>query len=715
MAVAEPTRSRPQRRIGKYLLTGRIGRGGMGVVYRGRDEALERDVALKTLTGEGNLDAESRARFLIEAKAAARLQHPNIVTVYELGEERGLPFIAMELLGGADLESLLRSGEELLLEEKLDVIAQICRGLAFAHEHGVVHRDMKPSNVRVLDDGSAKILDFGIAKLGSTAVTKSGMMVGTVHYMSPEQIRGAALDGRSDVFSLGVILYELLGAARPFQGSEATQILYRIVHEAPAPLTGHWGAHTERLQAIVARALAKDPDARYPGATALAEDLEQVLGELRRATPALPARAQDELSGARRLLAQGHAREGLQRLEALHARHPDEVTVRRGLRAARRGLAVQTTAATAPQDDFPELDATMQAPPTLRGTATIVQDIGLVSGTPSASAPAALPAWRRPLPLALGAGALLLAGLTVLVLLLRTPADGPLVSLRSRPAGAAVWLDGRDTGVVTDGALRLPRADAPVRLTFRKAGFRDLVRELRPPFESTPLEVELQREDPAFPPARGGSTTGSARVSLRSEPPAARVEIDGAEAGRTPLTLSYDPMRLHRVRLSLEGFEPAEVLLEPGQPRAQVDVSLRASGPPGSVAITSSYPLDVVWQGRTLAREQQSPRVSLPPGRHTLTLLAPKLLLKSNVSVQVRPGTESLLEAPGLGRINVNATPDNCEVFVNGIFVDYPPIRDHPVAAGALRLTFKWPDGVQREQSADVAAGGVAFVTGRRE
>ena len=192
--------TRTRRRIGKYLLTGRIGKGGMGRVYRGYDEALEREVAVKTLSYEGSQDDDHRRRFSIEAKAAARLQHPNIVTVYELGEDRGVPFIAMELLPGVDLEALLRSGEPMPLQEALDVMVQVCRGLQFAHDRGIVHRDIKPSNIRVLDDGSAKIMDFGIAKLGASGITKSGMMVGTIHYMSPEQIRGQALDGRSDVF-----------------------------------------------------------------------------------------------------------------------------------------------------------------------------------------------------------------------------------------------------------------------------------------------------------------------------------------------------------------------------------------------------------------------------------------------------------------------------------------------------------------------------------
>ncbi|MEE8218742.1 MAG: serine/threonine-protein kinase, partial [Vicinamibacteria bacterium] len=209
---------RGQPRIGRYLITGRLGKGGMGMVFRGVDENLEREVAIKTITAQGTATEESLKRFAIEAKAAARMQHPNIVAVYELSEDRGVQFIAMEYLKGTDLEALLRTGEELLLAERLDLVIQICRGLAYAHERGIVHRDIKPANIGLLDDGTAKILDFGIAKMEGTQLTKTGMMVGTVHYMSPEQVRGQKVDGRSDVFSVGVILYQLLAGERPFQG-----------------------------------------------------------------------------------------------------------------------------------------------------------------------------------------------------------------------------------------------------------------------------------------------------------------------------------------------------------------------------------------------------------------------------------------------------------------------------------------------------------------
>ncbi len=234
LPAANEARARP--RIGRFLITGRLGRGGMGLVYRGLDEALEREVAVKTITAQGTTTEESQKRFEIEAKAAARMQHPNIVAVYELGEDRGVKYIAMELLRGTDLDVLLRSGEEILLAEKIDVAIQVCRGLAYAHERGVFHRDIKPPNIGLLEDGTAKIMDFGIAKLEGTDLTKTGMMVGTVNYMSPEQVHGKKLDGRTDIFSMGVILYQMLAGERPFQGDSVTQVLYKIAKEPPPPL-----------------------------------------------------------------------------------------------------------------------------------------------------------------------------------------------------------------------------------------------------------------------------------------------------------------------------------------------------------------------------------------------------------------------------------------------------------------------------------------------
>ena len=220
------------------VVTGRIGRGGMGMVYRGLDEALEREVALKTLTIEGTLDEESRRRFEIEAKAAAKLQHPNIVTVFELGEDRGR---ALHRHGaaarGRPREPRALRESRCSSQEKLDIVIQVCRGLAYAHEHGIVHRDIKPSNIRLLDDGTVE--DHGLRDRQArrdAASRRRGMMVGTVHYMSPEQVRGKPLDGRSDVFSAGrdPLRAARRAAALPGRGRDRGPLQDRQ-RRAPAP------------------------------------------------------------------------------------------------------------------------------------------------------------------------------------------------------------------------------------------------------------------------------------------------------------------------------------------------------------------------------------------------------------------------------------------------------------------------------------------------
>jgi serine/threonine-protein kinase len=713
LSQAEEARARP--RIGRYLITGRIGRGGMGMVYRGLDEALDREVAVKTLVAEGALDPDSRRRFEVEARAAARLQHPNIVTVYELGEDRGLPFIAMELLPGVDLEALLRSGETMPLAEKLDVVAQVCRGLAYAHEHGIVHRDIKPSNVRLLEDGTAKIMDFGIAKLGGTHLTKTGMMVGTVHYMSPEQVRGRPLDGRSDVFSAGVILYELLAGERPFRGEGATQVLYKIVNEDPPPLDlvplGSLGA---TLAGIVARALAKDPAARYPDAASFAADLGRALEEARSAEPPVPAAALEALAAVRRLARERGSEETVARLRALVAEHPGLLDARRALR---RALREPMAARPAPEPDgFPELEATFR-PGLTRYDATRSAE---AAGAPTELAPtvavgtgddrshsleAAGASFRRAWLWAAGLLAAVAAAAGVALLRGGAPAPAEVrVGVRSQPTGAAVWLDGRDTGVVTNGEIVLrPPVPPEITLTLRREGHREETRRVRVPLpEGEAVSVALQ--------------TASRVVPVRTAPPGAVVAVDGEPvAGVTPLDLVLDPGAAHRVAVSKHGYAPREVRVEPGEAGGAIDLVLERLAPAGVVIVSSSYPIDVSWKGKLLARGETQPRVSVPGGHQVLSLAAPAVFLRAELTVDVPPGGETTVAAPPLGRLSVRAVPDNCEVFVGGAFVDYPPILDRPVVAGRHAVSFRWPDGARSEQVVDVKAGSPAFVVGRKE
>src|SRR5712692_5316650 len=189
--------------IGKYRVLAKIGQGSMGEVYKGHDPFLNRFVAIKTITASLGADEEIRKRFLREAQSAARLNHPNIITVYDFGEEHGKIYMAMELLEGADLKQAIARRAPLSLDDKLSIVDQIAEGLAFAHSHEIVHRDLKPANVHLLGNGQVKIMDFGLARLGGSEMTRAGMVMGTPHYMSPEQVRGERADARSDVFALG--------------------------------------------------------------------------------------------------------------------------------------------------------------------------------------------------------------------------------------------------------------------------------------------------------------------------------------------------------------------------------------------------------------------------------------------------------------------------------------------------------------------------------
>src|SRR6185436_4464778 len=540
MLPADQPEKVARRKIGKYAVVGRIGRGGMGMVYRGWDEVLEREVAVKTLTVEGTLDEESRQRFQIEARAAARLQHANIVTVYELGEDRGLPFIAMELLPGVDLETLVRSGEALLLEEKLEIMVQVLRGLHFAHEHGIVHRDIKPSNIRLLEDGTAKIMDFGIAKLGGTGVTKTGMMVGTVHYMSPEQIRGKKLDGRSDVFSSGVILYELLCGKRPFVGDSATAVLYKIINDPPATLDPTVAGAAPELQAVLDRALAKDAETRYPSAARMAEEIAEVALRLRGPAAAPPPDVLEAVNVARRPVKEGKVDDALHRLQDVTQRHPRSIEARRALRTAARERERRLKPREPEAQDFPELDATVQGSPTRRTADTVLQPgeavpatVFLGSGPAAPGLAPAAPSSTRTL-LLVAAAALLVVVVAGVVLLTRPPAPPPVVAVhvRSEPAGAQILLDGQDTGVVTDGDVTVPaRAAGTVTFTLRKAEYRDATRVLRLPLDGNELRFVME----AVPPLAAVTMVA---LPVVTEPPGASVTVDGqAVKGATPLTV----------------------------------------------------------------------------------------------------------------------------------------------------------------------------------
>ena len=290
--------------LGRYEVLGELGQGAMGIVYKAKDPLIDRVVAIKTINLGLALEEkeEYEGRFYQEAKAAGRLNHPNIVTIYDVGKSGDVAYIAMEFLKGRELRDIM-NGEKLLpVDQVLDIVAQVAQGLAYAHEHEIVHRDVKPSNIMVGYDGHVKITDFGIARMASSAVrTQTGMVLGSPKYMSPEQVMGKAIDQRSDIFSLGVMLYEMLTGQAPFNGENVNAIMYQTLNAVPAPPSTLNSTVPEMVNFIVAKALAKKVDDRYQNAKDFAVDLRTCRDTLPRSgkqTDAPPAGGEKKLSDA---------------------------------------------------------------------------------------------------------------------------------------------------------------------------------------------------------------------------------------------------------------------------------------------------------------------------------------------------------------------------------------------------------------------------------
>ena len=276
-------------KLGPYEIVALLGAGGMGEVYRARDSRLKREVAIKVLPQALSLDADRLRRFEQEALATAALNHPNILAVFDIGTSEGSPYVVSELLEGETLRERVRTGP-IAVRKALDYALQIAHGLAAAHEKGIIHRDLKPENLFVTKDGRVKILDFGLAKLtqaesGShtslptaTHGTEAGMVLGTAGYMSPEQVRGKAVDPRSDIFSFGAILYEMLSGKRAFHGDTPADTMSAILKEDPPELNETNRTVSPALERIVQHCLEKNPEARFHSASDIAFDLEHLSG-----------------------------------------------------------------------------------------------------------------------------------------------------------------------------------------------------------------------------------------------------------------------------------------------------------------------------------------------------------------------------------------------------------------------------------------------------
>jgi tRNA A-37 threonylcarbamoyl transferase component Bud32 len=281
--------------LGRYKIIEQLGAGSMGAVYKARDPVMDRDVALKTILShaiEGPQGAEFRERFFREARAAGRLAHPGIVTVFDVSEHEGMPFLVMEYVAGRTLQSILQSGERWDTDRVCDFASQLSEALDYAHQNGVVHRDIKPANILVTGDYRAKIADFGVAKLLESQVTSTGQLLGTPAFMAPEQFTGAPIDGRADLFALGVVIYWMATGDKPFTGDTILAVQYKVVHTDPVPPRKLNPMIPVTLEAVILKSIGKDPSERHQSGRELARDLRTC-----RARPPVLVQAAQTVSG----------------------------------------------------------------------------------------------------------------------------------------------------------------------------------------------------------------------------------------------------------------------------------------------------------------------------------------------------------------------------------------------------------------------------------
>jgi serine/threonine protein kinase len=723
--------------VGRFTILRRLGRGGMGAVYEGHDPALDRRVAIKTLTSDAIADAESRGRFEREARAAAKLAHPNIVTVYELGNFGGKekPYIVMEYLEGTDVASLISGNRSVPLAEALEIVAQLCRALDFAHQKGVVHRDVKPANLRYLDDGQIKIMDFGIARIdGGHQITKSGVMIGTLHYMSPEQIRGEKLDGRTDIFSAGCILYELLAGVRPFSGESATSILYNIVHETPKPVVEKNSDLPQEVQRVIDRALAKKPEERFVSAGEMAKELEKILSVYRKTLPRTTSAHEKRVQELQSLARERNWREVSKKAKKLLEEHPQIDEARRLLRRALREIHQEESESQRTAEErtkhFDEIQSELTGlygseAVTARGPSALAEtEVGEPTKNPPETvgvppSPAetlreekgsdpvralAAPIWALVIVVLLGvAGGLLW-------MFLREP-DGPkpvahTLRVYSDPVGAAITLNGRQTGLLTDDdGVEIPVSglvNDSVLVEMRMDGF-----------EPASAEVALGVEPPD--PLEFVLAPTVRRFELQTSPAGASVRLDGKPLeGVTPISIELPAEGEHEITFSKAEYQTATLRVREGEPLPPGPVVLTALGKPGTFVVESSYPISVQRGGSELASATESPRVQLRPGTYDLRLISEAVFLDRVVQVQVREGETTSLKAPPLGRVSVRANPGNCTVSINGFSAGAPPFMNREIVEGSHEFVFTWPGDVRDVQRKDVQAGKPAYVIGQK-
>jgi TonB family protein len=752
------------RTIGRYQVQESIGFGAMGAVYKAFDPLIKRTLAIKTLRLDiPRMSPQYKSfidRFYHEARISGTLSHPNIVTLFDIGEEGGVPYLAMEFVEGETLASILEKGARFNPEKVISLVSQIASAVDYAHSKGVIHRDIKPSNLILYEADRVKVTDFGIAKLADAEMTQSGTLLGTPAYMSPEQAMGEKLDGRSDIFSLGVCAFEMLSGEQPFAGPNVTAILYKLVHVEPiepANLEMN-GLVPQKWREVFGKVLAKKPDDRYQTATEFVQDLEYCLGSWF-GSAMLDTLVDEEAGAAIRAAAQAAsahmaaapappvpvappppAPERFDEVTAALPR-PDELSSGDLLADEDVPATILMSAAIATPadtDTVPVVHAAEEAAPTILmpalkpepppvpppapapepGPTVLMAAPGIPEKTvlmPAAGVSAQRRRARAP-------AAAAKPEETPATVLMPAPSRQavPVAARPPRPAAslqtaemqggrAAAGASGRPrrTVLVAAGALSLLFAVAAAGvLVLVKGG--DDVAETQPPPTATPTAAPSRRA--VRPPAEAVSEvpaiTGLLRVA--TQPPGASVTVDGEPRGATPLELADLGLGAHDVRVELRGYAAGaqRVILTAEAPQAEVNLTLSRSAPPSGMAELHSSPAGALVRIDGIVVGQTPLRQPLKVGGHAVEMTRDGF----------EPWTGHLdVVARGTGRVDavlrplVRATPTPEPVDLARIYapadVDTQPRR---LAGGSA----PYPDKAPRlRPGRDVTVAGTFVVT----
>lgn len=646
--------------VGRYEIVELIGKGAMGVVYKARDPNIDRIVAIKTIKTADIVDSpegeELIQRFKREVQTAGILTHSNIVTIYDGGQDADLHWIAMEYVDGPSLNKLISERVVIPLHDLLAIFVKICSAMDFAHKKGIIHRDLKPANVILTQEWEPKIADFGIARVASSTMTRTGVILGTPSYMSPEQITGQKVDSRSDIFSLGIILYELITGERPFLGDNPTTIMYRIVHSDPLPPTTVNLTLPKGLSETVMKALKKNPGDRYHSAGAFARELITLV----KSSPELSV-ATSRLDMPTAALSSSEISRSFDQYQPIEA-----PSVSRRRSPAFFGIIALIVIVIA-----------------LIGGLVVTTMLG--GGGADESSAAAVTG---------GSGE-----------------DEAVITrevkITSDPAGAAVFIDGGQLEGITPitATLQIPKdKEFSIRLEKDCLGAS----------ESLVMGEELPEELPTYTLAQMKQ-----KIKITSDPEGATVTVDGKEIGKTPIG-DYEVAcgSTSQLKITMDGYDAFSQSLswdsigsgEPVSVKLTKKTAVQPEVKTGKVTFRSLYPLTIRSRGRRLKAEVQKRElkqiplmlqqkgiadyrttVELPVGRQRLDLENREMFFKnSNYSINVEEGDNMPNPLPRLGVVHVLARPPaGCVVSIDGKQVGSVP-QHVVIAAGEHTFTFAW-------------------------